>query len=228
MSESENTTEKLSAAELVKYNSHHLRGTIRKELLDDSDKFDKDNAALLKFHGTYQQDDREQRKSKDGGKSARTYIFMVRTAVPGGRLTGDQLLAELDICDELGNSSLRITSRQGLQHHGVPKSNLHETIKRINEIKLSTLAACGDIKRNVMCCPAPHCNDSVHAEMQKLTDDLVAALNPKTTGYHQIWLRDLSTGEEEYLGGSETNGYATNGHAAPESGPVCHTPGGDE
>ena len=130
MSETENTTEKLSAAELVKYNSHHLRGTIAKELLDDSDKFDKDNAALLKFHGTYQQDDREQRKSKDGTKSARTYIFMVRTAVPGGRLTGDQLLAELDICDELGNSSLRITSRQGLQHHGIPKhaarSALHQ------------------------------------------------------------------------------------------------------
>jgi sulfite reductase (ferredoxin) len=228
MSETENTTEKLSAAELVKFNSNHLGGTIRKELLEDTDKFDKDNAALLKFHGTYQQDDRELRKSKDGVKSARQYIFMVRSAVPGGKMTCDQLLGELDICDQLGNGSLRITSRQGLQLHGVPKGNLHETIKRINEIKLSTLAACGDIKRNVMCCPAPHHNDAVHSDMQKLADDLVAALNPRTRAYHEIWLRDLSTGEEEYLGGSDSNGHA-NGHAANgHATPAGEVPGGDE
>ena len=91
-------------------------------------------------------------------------------AIPGGKLTSAQLLAELDLCDEVGNGTLRITSRQGLQLHGILKHDLHKTIHRINEIKLSTLAACGDVKRNVMCCPAPHRQDPVHDEMQRLAD----------------------------------------------------------
>ena len=81
---------------------------------------------------------------------------MVRTKIPGGKLTSEQLLAELDLCDEVGNTTLRITSRQGLQLHGVLKHDLWKTIRRINEVQLSTLAACGDVERNVMCCPAPH------------------------------------------------------------------------
>lgn len=210
---SQETTTKLPAAEAVKLNSNYLRGTIGKELEEASDKFDKDNAALLKFHGTYQQDDRENRVRQEGGKSLRQYIFMVRSAVPGGKLTSDQLLGELALCDELGNGTLRITSRQGLQLHGVPKRNLHETIRRINEIKLSTLAACGDVKRNVMCCPAPHHNDPVHAEMQALADQIVARFNPHTKAYYEIWLRDPASNEDQYLGGSSTNGHATNGQA---------------
>ena len=81
---------------------------------------------------------------------------MVRTKIPGGKLTSEQLLAELDLCDEVGNTTLRITTRQGLQLHGVLKSNLKRAIARINEIQLSTLGACGDVNRNVMCCPAPY------------------------------------------------------------------------
>jgi sulfite reductase (ferredoxin) len=218
MSDIENTTKettaKLPAAEAVKLNSNYLRGTIGKELGEASDKFDKDNAALLKFHGTYQQDDREQRVRQEGGKSLRQYIFMVRSAVPGGKLTSDQLLGELALCDELGNGTLRITSRQGLQLHGVPKRSLRETIRRINEIKLSTLAACGDVKRNVMCCPAPHHNDPVHAEMQALAEKLAVHFTPRTKAYYEIWLRDPASNEEQYLGGSSTNGHATNGQAA--------------
>ena len=80
----------------------------------------------------------------------------------------------------VGNTTLRITSRQGLQLHGVLKQNLHETIRRINEIQLSTLAACGDVKRNVMCCPAPYYSDPVHAEMQALADRLAEHLTPRT------------------------------------------------
>jgi sulfite reductase (ferredoxin) len=211
MTENNSPPEKLSAAEAIKLNSHFLRGTIAEELSQPSDKFNKDNSALLKFHGTYQQDDRENRVKQEGGKSLRQYIFMVRSAVPGGKLTADQLLGELDVCDELGNGTLRITSRQGLQLHGVLKRDLHETVRRINEIKLSTLAACGDVKRNVMCCPAPHYHDPVHAEMQQLADRLVELLNPRTTAYHEIWLRDPDTGEEQYLGGSGSNGHAGNG-----------------
>ena len=146
MPDAQPPTEKLSAAEAVKANSHFLRGTIVQELAEGGSKFNKDNSALLKFHGTYQQDDREQRVHRDGGKSERQYIFMVRTKIPGGKLTADQLLAELDLCDELATGTLRITSRQGLQLHGVLKHNLKETIRRINEIQLSTLAACGDVE----------------------------------------------------------------------------------
>jgi sulfite reductase (ferredoxin) len=224
MTENNSPPEKLSAAEAIKLNSHFLRGTIAEELNQPSDKFSKENSALLKFHGTYQQDDRENRVKQEGGKSLRHYIFMVRSAVPGGRLTADQLLGELDVCDELGNGTLRITSRQGLQLHGVLKRDLHETVRRINEIKLSTLAACGDVKRNVMCCPAPHYHDPVHAEMQQLADRLVELLNPRTTAYHEIWLRDPDTGEEQYLGGSGSNGHAGNGRhphlaTASPSGP---------
>src|SRR6185369_13083987 len=101
------------------------------------------------------------------GKKKKSYSFMVRTKIPGGKLTSDQLLAELDLCDEVGNDTLRITTRQGLQLHGVLKHDLWTTIHRINEIQLSTLAACGDVERNIMCCPAPLAG-SVHRQMQDL------------------------------------------------------------
>src|SRR5690606_4533521 len=126
----------LSKVEHAKINSRYLRGTIREELAQDTDVFDSFNVGLLKFHGTYQQDDRDLRSAE-----GKTHIFMVRTKIPGGKLTSDQLLEELQLCDELGNTTLRITSRQGLQLHGVVKRNLHETIRRINEAQLTTLGA---------------------------------------------------------------------------------------
>ena len=213
MAESEPKAEKLSSVEGIKANSNYLRGTIVQELANGSDNFGKDAVQLLKFHGTYQQDDREHRTKREGGKSLRQYIFMVRSAVPGGKMTTDQLLGELDLCDELGNGTLRITSRQGLQLHGIPKRSLQETIRRINEIKLSTLAACGDVKRNMMCCPAPHYNDPAHDEMQRLADRFAEVLAPRSRAYSEIWLRDTATGEEQYLGGvgESANGHAGNG-----------------
>src|SRR5688500_13312700 len=126
---------KLSAVETAKIKSHYLRGEIRQELVDGTDHFGKDSIQLLKFHGTYQQDDRDERanlRAAGAGKAEKAYCFMVRTKIPGGKLTSDQLLAELDLCDEIGNTTLRITSRQGLQLHGVLKSNLRRVIHRIN------------------------------------------------------------------------------------------------
>src|SRR5688572_27946241 len=137
---SQSDPSKLSDAEDLKLHSHYLRGPIPQELVSEDDKFSKAAAGLLKFHGTYQEDDRDRRQGKDD----RYYIFMVRTKIPGGRLTSEQLLGELDLCDEVGNTTLRITSRQGLQLHGVVKKNLQHAIRRINEIQLSTLGACGD------------------------------------------------------------------------------------
>jgi len=200
---------KPSAVETVKLQSNYLRGTIREELVDGNSSFSKGNSQLLKHHGTYQQDDREARTHREGGgKSIKSYMFMVRTRIPGGKLTSDQLLAEIDLGDEVGNGTLRITSRQGLQLHGVVKSNLHQVIHRINEVQLTTLAACGDVERNVMCCPAPHHNDSVHDEMQRLADQVANHLAPRTRAYHEIWLRDPDTGEDHLVGGGKDSAQA--------------------
>jgi sulfite reductase (ferredoxin) len=194
---------KLSPVEGIKAASNYLRGTLAEELAANTGSFCKDSTNVLKFHGSYQQDNRDARSHADGGKSQKSYMFMVRSRVPGGRLTAAQLLAEIDLCDELGNTTLRATTRQGLQLHGVLMENLRETIRRINAVQLSTLAACGDVNRNIMCCPAPHYFDPVHQQMQELTDRLVAHLAPRTRAYHELWLSDPDTGEEVLAGGGE-------------------------
>ncbi|MEZ6059144.1 MAG: NADPH-dependent assimilatory sulfite reductase hemoprotein subunit [Planctomycetaceae bacterium] len=185
-------TTQLSAAELLKKNSRQLRGTIAQELRNDEPSFSGDAGALLKHHGSYMQDDRDLRKAKnpDGSRREKAYSCMVRTSIPGGRVTADQFLAELDLCDVLGNGTLRITTRQGLQLHGVLKGNLKQTIRAINDSKLTTLAACGDVNRNVMCCPAPEKNNSVHNQIQQLSQQLAEHFRPRTTGYYEIWLTD--------------------------------------
>ena len=156
---------KKAKQETVKEASNFLRGTIAEELARDTQKFGSDDAGLLKFHGTYQQDDRDARKHRKPGDD-KPYIFMVRTRVPGGKVSADQFLTELSLGERLGNGTLRITTRQGFQLHGVVKGNLQETIREINKSLLTTLAACGDVERNVMCCPAPHHNDGVHDRLQ--------------------------------------------------------------
>ena len=188
---------KPSAVEVFKQESHHLLDPIPQELVDENDFFGKASIQLLKHHGTYQQDNRDERK-----KSGKSYSFMVRTAIPGGKLNSDQLLAELDLCDQIGNTTLRITTRQGLQLHGVLKSNLKETIRRINDCQLTTLAACGDVERNVMCSPCPFNGDPVYGQMQELADALAKQLQPRTRAYHQLWLTDDETGEKQLAGGS--------------------------
>src|SRR5436190_788348 len=117
------TLAKKSAVEAVKENSQALRGTIALELLQDSDHFDDQNKQLLKFHGTYQQDDRDARKGRSKSGVGKYYMFMVRCKIPGGKATAEQYLALDDLADRCGNGTLRITSRQGIQFHGVVKSH---------------------------------------------------------------------------------------------------------
>ena len=179
---------KLSKAEAMKEQSNFLRGTIAEELKNEEPTFSGENAGLLKFHGTYQQDDRDQR-----GGGNKEYMFMVRSRVPGGKVTAQQFLAELDLCEKYGNGTLRITDRQGFQLHGVLKGNLKDAIAGINEAKLSTIAACGDVCRNFMCCPAPFKNSPVRQQMQEMADTLAHHFRPKTNAYYEIWLRN---GEE--------------------------------
>ncbi len=193
---------KLTPVELIKAESSLLRGTIADDLSDDSDQFAKPNTQLLKFHGTYQQDDRDLRGKKVDGKSTKAFSMMTRTRIPGGRITVEQLLAHLDICDDLGNATMKITTRQTLQLHGILKKDLRETMQRIDKVNLSTLAACGDVNRNVMCCPAPFKNP-VYDAIRRLSNDLKDHLAPQSGAYYDLWLRDEESGEKTKLSSSE-------------------------
>ncbi|REJ69625.1 MAG: NADPH-dependent assimilatory sulfite reductase hemoprotein subunit [Planctomycetota bacterium] len=193
---------KLSPVEKIKSESRQLRGEIAAQLADENDFFSKDSTQLLKHHGTYQQDDRDARKQLREQGGGKAYSLMVRSKIPGGKLASRQLLAELDLCDELGNGTLRITTRQALQLHGILKKSLAETMRRINEVELTTLGACGDVNRNVMCCPAPFNGDPVHQQMQDLTDRLAEHLAPQTRAYHEIWLQDPEAEEKVRVNGS--------------------------
>jgi sulfite reductase (ferredoxin) len=178
---------KLSPVEGIKTASRQLRGTIALDLVNDTDHFGEADKQLLKFHGTYQQEDRDARKNRKKDGVGKHYMFMVRCKIPGGRLTAAQYLAMDDLTGKYANGTLRFTSRQGIQFHGVLKTDLKSTIAGINESLLSTLGACGDVERNVMACPAPHC-DGIHAQLQETAAILAAHLAPRSRGYHEIWL----------------------------------------
>ena len=192
-------TQKLSKVELLKEASHQLRGTLAEEILNDKPEFSDDAATLLKHHGSYLQDDRDSRKAKDedGKAKGKQYSCMVRTRIPGGRVTAEQFLAELDLCEQLANGTLRITSRQGFQLHGVLKKDLRQSIREINRIKLTTFAACGDVNRNVMACPAPIRNNSVRDQVQALALEMAEHFRPRTTSYFDLWLKDEDGQETE-------------------------------
>jgi sulfite reductase (ferredoxin) len=192
---------KPSAVEVAKSASDYLRGDIAQELVDGAAGFGKASVQLLKNHGTYQQDDRETRKARDGAKSERQISFMIRTVVPGGKLSAAQLLAAIDMGDEIGNGTIRLTTRQSIQHHGVVKGDLKSFMQRVHANHLTTLAACGDVERNIMCCPAPHHGDSIRLEMQAKLDELARHLAPRTRAYYEIWLTDPDTGEQQRVAG---------------------------
>ena len=184
-----------SPIEKIKADSNYLRGQIAAELSQPTDHFSTETAQLLKHHGMYQQDDRDHRVLLgDPGvkKPTRLYEFMVRTGVPGGRLASQQFLAHLELADKYGNGTLRITSRQDLQLHGLAKQDLRAVLKRIHEIGLTTMATCGDVHRNVVCCPAPYHGDPVHGQIQWMAGQIAAALSPRTPAYREIWLDDSS------------------------------------
>ncbi len=193
----------LNPVEKIKAESRLLRGSILEDLSSESDQFAKPNTQLLKFHGTYQQDDRDQRNQKDSaGKTAKKISMMTRMRIPGGNLTAGQLIEHLDLCDELGSATLKCTTRQALQLHGILKNDLRETIRRISDVQLSTLAACGDVNRNVMCCPAP-LNDPVRNDMRLLTEQLKDHLAPQSKAYYELWLKDDESGDETLVAGGK-------------------------
>ncbi|MHC4177925.1 MAG: assimilatory sulfite reductase (NADPH) hemoprotein subunit, partial [Planctomycetota bacterium] len=189
----------LSKVEKTEAASDNLRGNVASELAAATEWFTRDTAHLLKRDGLYQQDDRDRRKAGQSGATAppKVYSMMLRTKLPGGKLTARQLLTHLHLCDELGNATLRITARQDLQLHGVPKRDVRQAIRRINQAQLTTLGTCGDVGRNVMCCPAPYRQDPVRAQIQELADRLSAHLLPRASAYHETWLADPHSGEKQ-------------------------------
>jgi sulfite reductase (NADPH) hemoprotein beta-component len=162
-----------------------LAGTIRETLADASkDRFSDDDYEFLKFHGIYQQDDRDKRKS---GKQ---YIYMVRGRLPGGIVKPEVYLAFDRLCDQYGNHTLRLTTRQSFQFHGVTKGNLGKFMRGLNEAMATTLAACGDVCRNVTAAPTPATSPLVD-EVQRQAAAVSDALLPQTRAYHQIWVEGV-------------------------------------
>jgi len=181
---------KLSANEVIKDGSNYLRGTIAAGLADTSTgALAEDDQQLLKFHGAYQQDDRDLRAARRQQKLEKAYSFMVRIRVPGGVVTPAQWLETDRLATGYANGTIKLTSRQAFQFHGVIKSNLKQTIREIHQAAMDTVAACGDVNRNVMCNPNPYLS-GVHAEVLKLARDISDHLTPKTRAYHEIWLDD--------------------------------------
>ncbi len=182
---SQDAAPKPSAVEGHKEQSRFLRGGIAEELAQETDHFSESDKSLIKFHGFYQQDNRDVRKERKG--AGKLFIFMVRCKIPGGKVTASQYLALDRLADEHANGTLRITSRQGIQFHGVIKTGLKEIIAGINETLLTTLGACGDVNRNVMASPAPFA-DPIYKSLQNTADTLAAHFAPRTGAYHEIWL----------------------------------------
>jgi sulfite reductase (ferredoxin) len=192
------TPSRPSKVEVAKENSQYLRGTVAERLEADTDRFGGTDVHVLKFHGIYEQEDRDVRREarKTGGD--KKYMFMIRSKVPGGVLTGEQYLVHDDLAGEYANGSLRITTRQDFQLHGTLKHDLQTVIRAVNEAHVTTLGACGDISRNVMACPAPG-SDAVREQVSRLARELSDHLLPRTLAYQEIWLngeKAVSIGEE--------------------------------
>ncbi|CAG8637626.1 11118_t:CDS:1, partial [Ambispora gerdemannii] len=174
----------------AKIESNYLRGTIVKGLEDTSTgALSEADTKLTKFHGIYQQDDRDLRQERMAQGLEKAFMFMVRVRVPGGVSTSQQWLAIDEIADKWTNGTIKLTTRQAFQLHGVLKRNLKSTIRGINKSLLDTLAACGDVNRNVMCNPNPFLSE-IHEEVYEFSKKLSAHLSPKTSAYHEIWLDD--------------------------------------
>jgi sulfite reductase (ferredoxin) len=184
---------KRSGVERLKEASRALRGDLAAELAAGGTQVSEDGYNLLKFHGSYEQFDRDTATVLKQGGQEKDYSFMLRVRMPGGILTSAQYLALDELADRYGNATLRITTRQGIQFHGIIKSDLKPTIAAINHTLLTTQAACGDVVRNVTTSPAP-VRDAVHARLVADARALSAALLPRSRAYHQIFL-DADTGD---------------------------------
>lgn len=189
-----------SAVEHIKDRSHYLRGNLADDFRNPiTGAISEDNVQLVKFHGSYMQDDRDVRLQRQDKKLEPAYSFMIRLRVAGGDLSAAQWVKLDDISNRYGNGTSRITTRQALQFHGIIKFDLKHTIQAMDAALLDSIAGCGDVNRNVMCTPDPTLS-ALHAEVfpwaQKISDHLL----PRSRAYHEIWL-DEAQGKTLVAGG---------------------------
>lgn len=197
MSAESQSVKPLNANEGIKAESHLLRGTIAEELLDTSTgAISESNGQLTKFHGLYLQDDRDFRNvlKKEGKEKA--FSFMLRVRLPGGKATPQQWLVLDRLAGELASPSLRLTTRQTFQFHGILKGNVKPLVKQMHQVLLDSIAACGDVNRNVMAPPNPE-RSAVLQEVYEHAKNWSDYSLPKTRAYHEIWL------DEELVAGGE-------------------------
>ena len=191
--------DEVSRNERIKEASDYLRGTLAEGLRDQiTGSIVEDDAQLVKFHGMYLQDDRDLRGERARKKMEKAFAFMIRVRVPGGVCTPAQWLTLDKIARDYGNGTVRITTRQAVQLHGVIKSNLKATLKQIDDALLSTIAACGDVNRNVMSNPNPY-QSRAHGAALALARAISDHLTPRTPAYREIWLdgERIVGGEDE-------------------------------
>ena len=189
-----------SEVERIKEASDYLRGTIVESLANPiTGAIAASDTQLIKFHGSYQQDDRDVRDERRRRKLEPLYSFMVRVRAAGGVCTAAQWLVLDELARTYANGSLRLTTRQSFQFHGILKPHLKDTIAAVNEALLTTIAACGDVNRNGMCNPNPY-QSAVHGEVFDWARRVSDALTPNTRAYHEIWLDDrlVAGGEPDH------------------------------
>lgn len=194
----------LVANEGIKSASHHLRGTIAQDMANTSTgAISEENSQLTKFHGLYQQDDRDLRVALKKEGKEKAYSFMLRVRLPGGRASAQQWLVLDKLADEIASPSLRLTTRQTFQFHGVLKGNVKPLIQGMHKVLLDSIAACGDVNRNVMAPPNPE-RSAVLQEVYAHAKAWSEYALPKTRAYHEIWLDEelVAGGEEEPMYGA--------------------------
>ena len=199
------TKNNLSPVERIKKASDGLRGTLRESLQDDiTGSLREDDQSLIKFHGLYQQDDRDRREERSNKKLEWLFSYMIRLRLPGGFLTPEQWIGLHHIAGEHSTGTIKITTRQTVQLHGILKSHIKPTIQSFNTFHLDSIAACGDVNRNVTCSAHPD-ESPIHEQVFGYADKLSIMALPKTRAYYDIWLdeemiadkKDLSAGAEE-------------------------------
>jgi sulfite reductase (NADPH) hemoprotein beta-component len=192
-------TAHLSDNERIKAGSRYLRGTLRESIADElTGALAPADAQLCKFHGFYEQDDRDHRQERAARFLEPQYDLMLRARLPGGVCTPAQWLAIDGISATLGNGTIRLTTRQTFQFHGILKRNLKPLIQGINQVMIDSIAACGDVNRNVLCNPNPVAS-RLHAEVYDWARRISEHLLPRTRAYHEIWLdgEQVAGGEPE-------------------------------
>ena len=179
---------KLSHNETIKTRSRFLRGSLEEGLAEvATGAISEDDQQLIKFHGIYLQDDRDLRAERAKRKLDKAYSFMARLRVPGGVLSREQYLAMDKLSDERGNHTLRLTTRQSIQFHGVIKTNLKPALRQIDSVLLDTIAACGDVNRNVMCTPNEFAGP-VYAQAEQTARDISTHLLPRTGAWREVFI----------------------------------------